>query len=394
MAKDKMIKSVFNTGNNVDVVGILEKVVLQIMDDLDHAKKPVIQSTKEAMDNAVYDKQLGILIPGDKMNSVQLDVSSIKKMTRMLFVARILINNLKSGAVNSAREIYYISKGFIKNNKSLAPLDFKDQSECDAVIAELSAISQAYKEDYNVVSNEKSGLTYSKALLITETLPNGKKVTLDLGMMGTAPYIPKNKPQDLKVEVKKGHKIDFILAIESEGTANTFVSNGFLERNDAIIIALGGQAANSVRGFLHLMQKQLGDIPLYIFTDLDAFSMTIFRSIKSGAYNSLLRSKSYTSPNARFLGILPSDIKKYDLNYYEVDPKDPTENRALKRAEDLLKNDPFFADKKNKKYRDILTFLFEKRTRVEQQALFSVYPKDPTGPERILLAKIKNGDWI
>jgi DNA topoisomerase-6 subunit A len=363
------------------------------MKDLEEAKKPIILSTKESVDNAIYDQKLGILVPGDKKNAIQLDVSSIKKMTRMLFIARILIRNLKARAVNSLREIYYISKGETKSNPDLKPLDFSDQSECDAIVSELCAMVEAYREDFNVVANEKSGLTYSKALMVTETLPNGKKVTLDLGNMGTAPYIPKNKPQDLQLSIKKGKKIDFILAIESEGTANTFVSNGFLERHDAIIIALGGQAANSVRGFLHLMQEQLG-IPLYVFTDLDAYSINILRSLKAGSYNSLLRSKNYTAPDAKFLGILPADIKKYDLNYYEVNDKDPTENRALKRAADLLDNDPFFKDKKNKKYREVLEFLLKEKVRCEQQALFSVYPKDPTGPERIIMDKIKRGDFI
>ena len=394
MAKNKtIIKSVFDTGNNVDVVGILNKVVLQIMDDLEAAKKPIILSTKESVDNAIYDPKLGILIPGDKKSSIQLDVSSIKKMTRMLFIAKLLIRNLKAGAVNSSREIFYISKGETKSNPELKPLDFADQSECDSIVAELAALTEAFREDFNVVSNEKSGLTYSKSLLITETLPSGKKVTLDLGMMGTAPYIPKNKPQDLEISIKKGHKIDYILAIESEGTANTFVSNGFLERNDAVIVALGGQAANNVRGFLHKLQAQLG-LPIYLFTDLDAYSVNIARSVKAGSYNSLLRSKSYTAPDARFLGILPSDIKKYDLNFYTVDDKDPTESRALKRAADLLKNDPFFKDKKNKQYRSLLEFLLTSRVRCEQQSLFSVYPNDPTGPERILIDKIKRGDYI
>jgi DNA topoisomerase-6 subunit A len=392
MAKSK-ITSVFNTGNNIDVVGILNEVVLQIMDDLEAAKKPVITSTKESVDNAIYDQNLRILIPGDKKNTMQLDVSSIKKMTRMLFVARLLIRNLKSGAVNSLREIYYISKGEIKNNKDLAPLDFADQSECDGVVSELCAMVEAYREDFNVVANEKSGLTYSKALMVTETLPSGKKVTLDLGQMGTAPYIPKNKPQDLELTIKKGHKVDFILAIESEGTANTFVSNGFLDRHDAIIIALGGQPAMNTRSFLHKLHDQL-NIPIYLFTDLDPYSLTIARSILSGSYNSLLRSKKYSAPSARFLGILPSDIKKYDLNFYKVNDKDPTENRALKRASDLLKSDPFFKDKRNKKYRDVLEWLLKEKVRCEQQALFSVYPKDPTGPEKIIIDKIKKGDYI
>ena len=68
--------------------------------------------------------------------------------------------------------------------------------------------------------------------------------------------------------------------------------------------------------------------------------------------------------------------------------------RALKKAADVLKNDPFFQDKKNKKLAQVLKWLIKEKRRCEQQAFFMVDPKDPIMPEKIILEKIKKGSWI
>ena len=43
-----------------------------------------------------------------------------------------------------------------------------------------------------------------------------------------------------------------------------------------------------------------------------------------------------------FWGLLPEDVKEYDLYCYSVSEKDASEARSLKKAKDVLKNDPFF----------------------------------------------------
>ena len=68
--------------------------------------------------------------------------------------------------------------------------------------------------------------------------------------------------------------------------------------------------------------------------------------------------------------------------------------RALKKAQDALKNDPFFHDKKNKGLTDILNWLLKNKRRCEQQAFFSVNPRDPLMPEKIILEKIKRGNYV
>jgi DNA topoisomerase-6 subunit A len=77
-----------------------------------------------------------------------------------------------------------------------------------------------------------------------------------------------------------------------------------------------------------------------------------------------------------------------------VKENDLQEARALKKASDALKNDPFFKDKKNKGLSKILEWLLKNKRRCEQQSYFTVDPRDPVMPEKIILEKIKKGDFI
>jgi len=120
----------------------------------------------------------------------------------------------------------------------------------------------------------------------------------------------------------------------------------------------------------------------------------IYRTLKAGSAASLIRNSDFSAPEVRFLGVLPADIKKYDLNDYPVRENDIQEVRALKKADDALKNDPFFKDKRNKDVAEILKWLLKNKRRCEQQAFFTVNPRDPIMPEKILVEKIKRGDYV
>src|SRR5262249_42748016 len=161
----------------------------------------------------------------------------------------------------------YISKGAVKHDPKLRPLDFQDQDESDAIIDFICEMFEIYREELNCFANDRGGQTYSQQLVVTETLPDGGKAVIDLSTLGTSPFQPKNKPQSLKLKAKK--KIDFAIIMESEGTANTFVSNGFTKRNNCILIGAQGVPSNAVRGWCKLIQDQL-KIPMYFFGDLDA----------------------------------------------------------------------------------------------------------------------------
>ncbi|MEC9283322.1 MAG: DNA topoisomerase VI [Bdellovibrionota bacterium] len=388
MAKAKARSS--ETKRNIPKM--MKTICNEMLTDLEDATRPVLEATKCSLDNAFYSPKVGYLTPGDKKVRSELNVSSVQKMSRVVYLMEILLRNLDTGAVNTKRELYYISKGMVKHSPELKPLDFDEQSESDSIVDFISDMLEIYREELNVFANDRGGQTYSQQLIVEETLNDGSKATIDLSTLGTSPFQPKNRPQNLKLKTKG--KVDFCLVVESEGTANTLVANGFTRRNKCILLGAQGVPSNGVRGWVKTIQDQL-KVPIYFFGDLDAYTLqNIYRTLRAGSAASLIRNKDFSAPDVRFLGVLPEDVDKFDLHSYEVKTKDAGEMRALKKAADVLKNDPFFQDKKNKKLAQVLKWLIKERRRCEQQAFFMVDPKDPIMPEKIILEKIKKGSWI
>ena len=375
-----------------DIPKEVKNICEGMLKELQKARPPVLRAIKCSLDNSDYDSNLGYLTPKGKKVSSELNVSSVQKISRSIFMMEILLGNILSRAVNTKRELYYIAKGMIRGNHFYKPLDFDSQSDSDSIIDFICDMFEVYREEMNCFANDRGGQTYSKHLVVTEVMDDGEKAVVDLGSLGTTPFQPKNKPQQFTLKMSK--KIDFCLVVESEGTANTLVTNGMTKRNNCIVMGAQGVPSNAVRGWCKTIQDQLA-IPIYFYGDLDAYTLqNIYRTLKAGSAASLIRNADFSAPQVRFLGLLPEDVKNYDLHCYEVSEKDVSEMRSLKKAKDALKNDPFFQDKKNKDLSQILKWLISEKRRCEQQSVFSVNPKNPKVLEEFLVKKIKSGSYI
>jgi len=234
----KIMAQAYSTRATQDLPKISKEICNALIKDLEEAKRPVLYATKCSLDNALYDHRIGFLKPGDKKVATELNVSSVKKMSRAIFLLEVLLKNVDTGGVNTKRELYYMAKGRIKNDPSLKPLDFADQDESDAIIDFICEMLECYREDLNCYANDRGGQTYSQQLIVTETLVDGDKAVIDLSKLGTTSFQPKNRPQNLKLSASK--KIDFCLIVESEGTANTLVANGFTKRHNCILMGAKG----------------------------------------------------------------------------------------------------------------------------------------------------------
>ncbi len=388
MAKRNFIR-VRKSSKNIPKYSI--ELCNKILRDLERAKRPVLSAVKCSLDNSQYDASKGYLTPMGKMVDSELNVSSVQKISRAIFLLEILLNNLKSGSVNTKREIYYISKGLIRSKSLYKPLDFDSQSDSDSIIDFICDMMEVYREELNCFANDRGGQTYSKNLIVTETLSDKTKAVVDLSSMGTTPFQPKNKPQQF--ELKKKGRLDFCLVVESEGTANTLVTNGMTKRHACIVMGAQGVPSNAVRGWCRTIQNQL-KTPIFFYGDLDAYTLqNIYRTLKAGSAASLIRNADFSAPDVHFLGLLPEDVKKYKLHCYDVSSKNASEMRSIKKAKDALKNDPFFRDKKNKKLAQILQWLIKEKKRCEQQSVFSTDPKNPMVLEQFIVNKIKSKSY-
>ena len=378
--------------SKAEIIHQAESLCQGMLQSLEKARSPVLRAIKRSLDNSLYDSRAGFLVPKGKTVASELNVSSVQKVTRTIFFLEILLKNLQSGSVNTKREIYYIAKGLIKGDSFYKPLDLEDQNDSDSVIDFICDMFEVYREEMNCFANDRGGQTYSKSLVVTEILDDGEKAVVDLSALGTTPFQPKNKPQQFQLKAKK--KIDFCLIVESEGTANTLVANGMTKRRSCIVMGAQGVPSAAVRGWCRVIQDQLR-IPLYFYGDLDAYTLqNIYRTLKAGSAAGLIRNEDFSAPETAFLGLLPEDVKEHDLYCYNVSEKDPSEARSLKKARDVLKNDPFFNDKKNKRLAGILKWLIKEKRRCEQQSVFSTDPGNPEVLENFIVKKIKSGSYI
>src|ERR1700733_11897918 len=186
-----------------DIPKISKELCQILLKDLENAKRPILEATKCSLDNSRYDFKVGYLTPGPKKVKTELNVSSVQKLSRAIFMLEIILRNIDTGAVNTKRELYYISKGEIKHNPELKPLDFADQTESDSIIDFICEMLECYREDLNCYANDRGGQTYSQHLGVVETLPDKTQAVVDLSTLGTSPFQPKNRPQSLKLKAKK-----------------------------------------------------------------------------------------------------------------------------------------------------------------------------------------------
>lgn len=179
--------------SNIDIPKEAKLLCDQMLKDLESAKRPTLEAVKCSLDNSFYDPKLGYLTPGDKKVRTELNVSSVQKLARTVFMLEILLNNIKTGAVNTKRELYYMSKGLVKSDTFYKPLDFDEQTESDSIIDYVSDLLEVYREELNCYANDRGGQTYSQQLVVTETLQDGSTATVDLSSLGTSPFQPKKQ---------------------------------------------------------------------------------------------------------------------------------------------------------------------------------------------------------
>jgi hypothetical protein len=145
-----------------------------------------------------------------------------------------VVNVVRLG-VRGVVEVNYLFNGFDNVLKAEYAVFTGVRDVEVEVIDFICEMLECYREELNCYANDRGGQTYSQQLIVTETLPDGDTAVVELGKLGTTAFQPKNRPQSLKLSSKK--KIDFCLIVESEGTANTLVANGFTKRHNSILMA-------------------------------------------------------------------------------------------------------------------------------------------------------------
>jgi DNA topoisomerase-6 subunit A len=321
-----------------------------IHQEIEKHKKPSMEFPLRALSNVKYRPKVGYLEIGKKTKLRTLTVGTVKTFAQTLRMMALSKNIQETNDMATKREAYYVSKNWDDAR-------FDEQEESDTVIDDLEAHLGLNREQLGFVPEEKGGEVSGRLLVLDRNRLTGKEEKIDCTKFGSGAYSIPISVEHLgfRTEAK------FILAIETAGMFQRLVNHGYWRTANCILVSMGGVPTRACRRFIRRLADTMR-IPVYVFVDGDPYGISnIYRTLKVGSGNSAHLNEFFCVPQARFLGITPQDIVQYKL------PTHPLKEVDVKRAEDALKNDPFF--QYHQPWRDAMRQLVQMGVRAEQQAL-------------------------
>jgi DNA topoisomerase-6 subunit A len=328
---------------------------------------PSMRIPTRTKSNIEYDPDGGVWVLGDRHTTRSANSTrGAKKLLKAIYTIEFLERQLDEDRSSTLRELYYLSESWDDEHAQ-----FSGQDESNQLIEDLEVVSGVTREDFHM-RPEESGATLMGPLELREQTRRGERVIHCQEDVGEGGYQIPNNPDTIEF---LDHDAAFVLCVETGGMRDRLVENGFDEARDSIIVHLKGQPARATRRITKRLHDELG-LPVVVFTDGDPWSYRIFGSVAYGSIKSAHLSTYLATPQARFVGIQPSDIVEYDL------PTDPLSDSDVNALESELE-DPRFQDEY---WTEQIELQLEIDKKAEQQALASRgldFVTDTYLPERL-----------
>jgi DNA topoisomerase-6 subunit A len=341
-----------DNGKTLDGKAVVRKIVSQadsIHKGIRARKTPSLSFPIRALSNVRYDAKQGFFEIGDAVLTRSLNVNSVKTFAQAVRMIALSKELIETNDFATKRDAYYQSKNW-------GEARFNEQTESDAVMDDVEALFHVNREQLKFVPEEKGGDVAGELIVIDRDRDTDRKIQIDCTGFGSGAYSVPSSVEHLEFKTKA----KFVLAIETGGMFQRLAAHKFWQKAKCILINMGGVPTRSCRRFIRRLSEHSG-IPVYAFVDCDPYGISnIYRTLKVGSGNAAHINRFFCVPQVHFLGVTPDDIKKYDL------PTHPLKEVDVKRAQDALKNDPFF--QYYKPWAKALKDLVQMGVRAEQQA--------------------------
>ena len=315
--------------------------------------KPDLAFPVRSLKNVTYSTGKGYFEIGRAKKVRTLTVNTVKSFAQTLRMMGLSKELVGSNDFATKRDAYYQSKNWEEAR-------FDDQVESDAVMDDIEALFSVRgtsREQLRFIPDEHGGAVAGELIVYDQDLETGQTERIDCTRFGSGAYSIPSLVEHLTFETKA----KFVLCIETGGMFQRLQSHKFWKKAHCVLISLAGVPTRATRRFVRRLSEQC-ELPVYAFVDCDPYGISnIYRTLKVGSGNAAHINRFFCVPGARYLGVTPEDIVRYDL------PTHPLKDVDIKRAKDALKNDPFF--KRHAAWQQALSKLLEMGVRAEQQAL-------------------------
>ncbi len=355
----------------------IEDLGNEIVRDIKLGNNPRFVTATRSRSNIVFDPKKGYLALGDSEEERNfINVAQSKRFMQTIAVAAKCHKFLKEGLHTTIRGLFYQLKFSLGDD--VDENIFSEQAESNPLIEDIEVSLGVKREGLNLNANRKGVLAGN--MRIIDTFGN-EKIEIDCSKQGRSGWaIPSDVDNDIEfVDVKA----KYVIVVEKDALWQRLNEDLFWKKENAILITPQGQAARGTRRLI----RKLADmgLPIYVFTDSDAWGWYIYWTIKTGSINLAYMGKDVATPEARFLGVTMSDLDKYEfLKKLTIKASDVD----LKRAQEMLNYEWI---KRHEDWEEELKRMIKLRVKLEQDAL--------QGPRLTFVGdyvreKIKNKEYL
>jgi DNA topoisomerase-6 subunit A len=316
--------------------------------------KPEMKFPERSLRNAHYDKKGGFKMGRGRVERT-MTVNTVKTFAQSLKLMALSKEMVEQDDFATKREAYYVSKNWQEAK-------FAEQPESDAAMDDIEALFSLHgitREHLRFYPEEHGGSVAGPLVVLDRDPETSAPIRHDCTAMGTSAYQIPRSVEHLQFQTKA----DFVLVIETGGMFDRLSHHKFWRTANCILIGTQGVPSRATRRFVRKLSDD-AKLPVYCFNDCDPYGISnIYRTLKVGSGNAVHLNQFFCVPQARYLGVTPQDIVDFKLQ----DATHPLKDVDIKRAQDALKNDPFF--QAHKEWQKAIEQMLKMGVRAEQQAL-------------------------
>ena len=332
----------------------IEGLGKEIVRDINAGNNPRFVTSARTRSNITFDEKKGYLKLGDATEERNfINVAQSRRFMQTIAIAAKCHDFVKQGLHTTIRGLFYQLK--FSMGEDVDENVFNEQAESNPLIEDIEVALSVKREGLNLNANRKGVLAGNMRVIDSS---NDDRITIDCSKTGRSGWaIPSDVDNDIEFEVKA----DYVLIVEKDALWQRLNEDRFWKKENCILITPQGQAARGTRRLI----RKLADLglPIYVFTDSDAWGWYIYWTIKTGSINLAYIGGDVATPEARFLGVTMSDLDQYQfLNKLTIKASEVD----LKRAQEMLNYEWI---KRHKEWEVELQRMIKSKIKLEQDAL-------------------------
>ncbi|XP_069846242.1 meiotic recombination protein SPO11 [Dipodomys merriami] len=278
-----------------EVLESIENTIQDVITSLARNEAPAFTiENRSTWENIKFEDSVGLqMVSHCTTKKIKSDSpKSIQKFALILKILSMIYKLVQSNTYATKRDIYYTDSQL-----------FGNQAAVDNIIDDISCMLKVPRRSLHILSTSK-GLIAGNLRYLEE---DGTRVNCTCGATATA--VPSNIQgiRNLITDAK------FLLIVEKDATFQRLLDDNFCSKLSPCIMVTGkGVPDLNTR----LLVKKLWDtfhMPMLTLVDADPHGIEIMCIYKYGSMSMSFEAHNLTVPAIRWLGLLPSDIKRLNI---------------------------------------------------------------------------------